>query len=220
MTRYVARATVAPNNKRELNARADNWPQNMTIASIDNGELEVPTWFGAQADELRLLAFGFRLTGGGAHQSKTMMLEELEALLVSRRTTGDELKFAAIEENALGKSTANSRRLTFRHMTSLYGLIEQPPLTLALFKLWQSDPEGHRLQALLVALARDPLLRETAKVVLNQPVGQILERPLFEEALLAAYPSRFSEKMVRSLAQNCASSWTQSGHLEGVGSGW
>src|SRR5260370_1063854 len=100
-------------------------------------------------------------------------------------------------------------------MTSLYGLMEQPPLTMALFKRWQVDPEGHRLQALLVALARDPLLRETAKVVLNQPVGQILERPLFEEALLAAYPSRFSEKMVRSLAQNCASSWTQSGHLQG-----
>jgi hypothetical protein len=214
MTKYAARAKVLL-NKRELNARADNWPQNMTTAPIRGGESEVPTWFGAQADELRLSAFGFRLKGGGAHQSKTMMLEELETLLVSGHTKADALKFAAIEENALGKSTGNSRRLTFRHMTSLYGLIEQPPLTMALFKLWHSDPEGHRLQALLVALARDPLLRETAKVVLNQPVGQVLERPLFEEALLAAHPSRFSEKMVRSMAQNCAASWTQSGHLQG-----
>jgi hypothetical protein len=214
MTRYAALKIIAP-NKRELDARADRWSQTMTMPSIEKGELDVPIWFGAQADEPRLLAFGFRLTGGGAHQSKTMMMEELEALLVSRRTKGDELKVAAIDENALGKSTVNSRRLTFGHMTSLYGLIEQPPLTMALFKLWQSDPEGHRLQALLVSLARDPLLRETAKVVLSRPVGQILERPLFEEALLAAFPSRFSEKMVRSMAQNCASSWTQSGHLQG-----
>lgn len=210
MTRYAVLA-----NKRELDARADNWSQFMTVSSIERGELDVPIWFGSQADGLRLLAFGFRLTGGGAHQSKTMMLEELEALLVSRRTKGDELKFAAIEENALGKSTGNSRKLTFGHMASLYGLTEQPPLTLALFKLWQSDPEGHRLQALLVALARDPLLRETAKVVLQEPVGQTLERPNFEAALLAAFPARFSEKMVRSMAQNCASSWTQSGHLQG-----
>src|SRR5258708_38387163 len=112
MTRYAALVIVVP-NKRELDARADK--QIMTMSPIERGELDVPIWFGAQADELRLLAFGFRLTGGGAHQSKTMMLEELEALLVSRRTKGDELKLAAIEENALGKSTANSRRLTFGH---------------------------------------------------------------------------------------------------------
>lgn len=187
----------------------------MIAAPVNSGAFDSLAWFGTQADESRLAAFGFRLKGGGAHQSKTMMLEELEALLMSGRTSGGELKYAAIEENALGKSTASSRKLTFNHMTSLYGLIEQPPLTMAFLKLWGSDTEGHRLQALLVALARDPLLRETAKAVLNQPVGQILERPLFEEALLSAYPARFSEKMVRSMAQNCASSWTKSGHLKG-----
>jgi hypothetical protein len=216
MKRYAAQAIVAPNtNKRVLNACADNWLHMLTMPPIKQGLQDVPIWFGAQVDEPRLLAFGFRLTGGGAHQSKTMMLEELEALLVSRRTKGDELKFAAIEENALGKSTGNSRKLTFGHMASLYGLIEQPPLTTTLFRLWQSDPEGHRLQALLVALARDPLLRETAKVVLHQPVGQTLVRSNFEETFMGAFPSRFSEKMVRSMAQNCASSWTQSGHLRG-----
>ncbi len=29
------------------------------------------------------------------------------------------------------------------------------------------------------------------------------------------HPSRYSPKMLKSLAQNCASSWTQSGHLRG-----
>jgi hypothetical protein len=50
---------------------------------------------------------------------------------------------------------------------------------------------------------------------LRQPVGQTLVRSNFEETLVGAFPSRFSEKMVRSMAQNCASSWTQSGHLQG-----
>ena len=29
------------------------------------------------------------------------------------------------------------------------------------------------------------------------------------------YPGRYTPKMIRSLSQNCASSWTQSGHLKG-----
>ena len=175
-----------------------------------------PVWFGAKSETSRLAAFGFRLSGGGAHQSKTMMLQELEGLLATGREVGDDLKLAAIEENALGKATANTRRLTFRHMSSLYGLMEQPPLTKAFLRFWQSDYEGHRLHALLVSLARDPMLRETAHVILGGATGQNLQRPMFEEALSSAYPNRFSEKMVRSMAQNCASTWTQGGHLKGA----
>lgn len=173
------------------------------------------SWFGGRAEKPVLSAFGFRLSGGGAHQSKTMMQRELESLLAPGRVTGDELKFAAIEENALGKSTANSRRLTFQHMASLYGLVVQPPMTRVFLKLWESDSEGHNLQALLVSLARDPVLRETARVVLKGAMGESVQRPLFEEALSSAHPGRFSEKTIRSVAQNCAATWTQSGHLQG-----
>ena len=158
-------------------------------AVIENFEV---LWFQGNADPSRLSTFGFRLFGGGAHQSKTMMLQELEALLTNPDTTGDELKHAAVEENQLGKSTANTRRLTFRHMSSLYGFMEQPPLTKVFLKLWKSDNNGHRLQALLIALARDPILRETAKVVLKGAIGQNLQRPLFEVALSSAHPNRFS----------------------------
>jgi hypothetical protein len=61
MKRYAAQAIVAPNtNKRELNARADNWLHFLTMPAIKIGMQDVPIWFGAQADELRLLAFGYR----------------------------------------------------------------------------------------------------------------------------------------------------------------
>lgn len=173
-------------------------------------------WCGARAEVARLSSFGLKLSGGGAHQSKTMMFGELEAMMGTGASTAEEFRSAAIDENAIGKATSNTRRLTFRHMVSLYGLSDQPPLTKTLMRIWESDIQGRRLQALLVALARDPLLRETAPVVIAGSVGQTLQWPLFAEAILAAYPERFSEKMLRSLSQNCASSWTQSGHLMGA----
>ena len=74
-----------------------------------------------------------------------MMLQELEGLLATGRETGDDLKLAAIEENALGKATANTRRLTFRRMSSLYGLMDQPQITRVFLKLWRSDYDGHSL---------------------------------------------------------------------------
>ena len=173
-------------------------------------------WEGPRADKARMSAFGLRLAGGGPHQSKTMMFTELEALLAIGGTDAPGLSAAAIEGNALGKSTRSTGALTFRQMAALYGLVSQPPLTRALFALWHSDPVGRRLQAMLVALARDPLLRDTAAVIVDGPPGSALRRPSFEAALTASHPARFSEKMLRSLAQNCASTWTQSGHLDGA----
>jgi len=175
-----------------------------------------PVWFGARGDAAKLVQFGFRLAGGGAHQSKTMMLQELEVLVATELTSGEELRAAVIDGNVLGKPTRNTRKVTFRHVGSLYGLVDQPPLTKAFLGVWRTHPHGHQLQALLVALARDPLLRETARVVTDGAVGNKLQRPLFEEVLRSVFPDRFSDKMVRSLAQNCASSWTQSGHLKGA----
>jgi hypothetical protein len=38
-------------------------------------------WWGARAEQAAMTHFGIRIEGGGAHQSKTMMFEELDALL-------------------------------------------------------------------------------------------------------------------------------------------
>ncbi len=179
-------------------------------------EPENPLWCGLLARDHHLSSFGIKLSGGGAHQSKTMMFRELEALIGAGASLPDEFRTAAIDENAIGKGTIATRRLTFRHLASLYGLLDQPPLTKVLLKMWLRDIHGRRLHALLVALARDPLLRETAPAIMSGPVGQRLRYPWLQDALIAAFPERFSEKMLRSLAQNCASSWTQSGHLEGA----
>lgn len=191
------------------------------IATTDGSrtlaEPREPLWWGLlRAEEHQLSSFGMKLSGGGAHQSKTMMFRELEALISTGASTPEEFRWSAIDDNAIGKATTNTRRLTFRHLASLYGLLDQPPLAKALLKLWPTDVQGHRLQALLVALGRDPLLRETAPAIMSGSVGHSLQYPRFQDALLGAFPERFSEKMLRSLAQNCASSWTQCGHLKGA----
>ncbi len=179
----------------------------------ETGEL---LWWGLRAEDYKFSLFGFRFSGGGAHQSKTMMFRELEALIEAGASTPEQFRTAAIDENAIGKTTSSTRRLTFRHLASLYGLLDQPPLTKALFKIWAKDVKGHRLQALLVALARDPLFRITAPTIMLGSSGQSMQYPLLQDAIFAAYPERFSDKTLRSLAQNCAASWTQSGHLNGA----
>ena len=172
-------------------------------------------WIGPAGIPATATAFGVRIAGGGAHQSKTMMFEELELLMGTGLRAPKELAQAAIDDNILGKSTRNSRSLTYRHMVSLYGLNLQPAVTKVMMGLWTNDPAGRRLNCLLISLARDPLLRDTAQTVIETPIGAHLRRDQVEAALNAAHPNRMSEKVIRSLAQNCNATWTQSGHLEG-----
>ena len=173
-------------------------------------------WWGLRAEGPKLSIFGMKLSGGGAHQSKTLMFRELESLINAGASTPGEFQSAAIDENVMGKVTINTRRLTFKHLTSLYGLLDQPPLAQVFLKLWPSDVQGRRLRALLISLARDPILRVTAPAIMAGSVGQSLQHPRLQDALHTTFPERFSQKTLRSLAQNCASTWTQCGYLKGT----
>ena len=81
------------------------------------------SWIGPRASADHIQAFGLRLSGGGAHQSKTMMMAELKALLSSSATSSRALRQVVIDDNVLAKSTANTRALTYRHLAALYGLV-------------------------------------------------------------------------------------------------
>jgi len=176
---------------------------------------ELAEWVFGQKPPDEISEFGLKLKGGGVHQTKTMMFEELEHLLATGTTSAADLARAAVEDNVLAKRTLNTRRLTWRHLMSLYGLGTQPAIAKTLLGLWHLDTEGRRLNALLVALSRDPLLRDTAEVVVTAPIGAQVHRSQLETAIFTQHPGRLSEKMVRSLAQNCNATWTQSGHLKG-----
>lgn len=144
-----------------------------------------------------------------------MMLRDLTRLLSGGAGDLESVRRLIIEKNALGKSTAAAKASAFRHLRNLYGPGAQSTVTDALAILWAIDAEGHPLLALLCALARDPLLRDSADVVIDARTGARVVASQIAEHLAAIHPGRFSAGMVGGISRNCASSWTQSGHLTG-----
>jgi len=153
------------------------------------------------------IAAGFRFGHIGTHTSRTIMLKELTAVLAAVAVNGksDEYRAAIVEENCLGKQTVSTRRLTLQRLRELYALDPAVPIFRILRRLWD----------LLTSLARDPLLLATADVVLSLPEGAEFQRTAMREALAQAVEDRFNESILNKVVRNAASSWTQSGHLEG-----
>src|SRR5262249_5387790 len=82
-------------------------------------------------------------------------------------------------------------------------------------QLWSLDPDCHPLLAILVATARDPLLAATSPSVIFLPQRAELQREPMKAALRASVGDRLNESILEKVCRNAASSWTQSGHLEG-----
>ncbi|WP_223673182.1 hypothetical protein, partial [Proteus terrae] len=68
---------------------------------------------------------------------------------------------------------------------------------------------------LLVALARDPLLRKTKTLILEKQLGESLHREEMEALFEKEFPQRFSEASLKSFAQNVNGTWTDAGYLVG-----
>lgn len=143
------------------------------------------------------------------------MLRELTQLFDLSATEVEHFATAIIEDNALGKSTAATRRLTLQRLRELYGLDPALPIYRVLRRLWSSDSAGRPLLALLCALARDPLLRASAAVVIRTPLGSELLRHELIAALRDAVGERLNDAVLDKVARNVASTWSQSGHLDG-----
>ncbi|WP_086466637.1 MULTISPECIES: hypothetical protein [Alphaproteobacteria] len=160
---------------------------------------------------------GFRFGAIGTHTSRTMMLAELEAVLDAAPEAGKRADYAAaiIEGNCLSKATAATRRLSNQRLGELYGLDRDLPLFRVLRRLWSLDPDSRPLLALLAAIARDPLLAATCTAVIPLPPGAELQREPMKAALRASVEDRLNESILEKVCRNAASSWTQSGHLEG-----
>lgn len=166
----------------------------------------------------QLTRFGFSFERGGAHTSRTMMLEELGALLsyINRADAERSDYLRAIDdENCLGKRSGKTRILTYRHLVALYSLDPSNILFRALLFFWNRDTTGQPLLALLCTYARDSIFRSSAPFVLEFPEGATITREALEEFIDEIEPGRFSKATLKSTAQNINSTWTKSGHLVG-----
>jgi hypothetical protein len=160
---------------------------------------------------------GFHFGDKGTHTSRTMMLDELSALLrVSKpeAVRADYVKLL-VDDNCLGKHTLSTRRLSLQRMTELYALDVSVPLFRLLRQFWYADEKAHGQLALLVSIARDPLLRATCPVVLAMSVGEEIARQRFTDAIRDAVDGRLNDATLDKVVRNAASSWTQSGHFDG-----
>ena len=172
---------------------------------------------GSEADEMGLRDAGFRLGEKGTHTSRTIMLDELRAVLAScgPDATRDDYLAAIHDDNCLGKRTAATRKSSSQRLSELYALDPEVPLFRVMRRCWYADRAGQAVLALLLALARDPLLRASVPPVLRMRPGEELARQQMTDALNRAVGSRLSESTLDKVVRNAASSWTQSGHLKG-----
>lgn len=171
-------------------------------------------WLLPTADHVRLTRFGIKSAGGGPHQSKTMMFDDLASLFASGEIENP--AGAIVDNNLLGKPSSRARQSALYRLQQLYGVGGTDPIWRVLQGLWIRETGQRPLLALLTALARDPALRDGASAVLDALPGERIRWPEIAAAFEAANPGRLSEKMAKSLAQNAASSWTQAGFLRGA----
>ena len=165
----------------------------------------------------RALAAGFSNGPDSAHNSKTMMLPELRALLAATGpdATPDDYREAAVDRDVMGKRTLATRRKTIHYLRKLYALDRGVPVFAALRELWPLVPEAQPLLALLCALARDPGLRATAEAVLPLAPGDPTGPHELGAAVEQAMPGRYNASVRHHTGQNTAASWAQAGLLRG-----
>ncbi len=161
--------------------------------------------------------WGFRSGERGTHTSRTIMFDELSHLLgaVPGEASRKDYAKAVMEENCLGKRTAATRKLSLQRLIELYSLDTRVVLFQVLRDFWGRHEMSRPLLALLLALARDPLLRATARAVVSTPFGHEFARQSMKDALSNAVGGRLNEATLDKVLRNASSSWTQSGHLRG-----
>ena len=160
---------------------------------------------------------GLRFGDKGTHTSRTMMLADLESVLemTGEKAERNDYTSAIIDANCLSKATAATRRLSGQRLSELYGLEPGLPLFRVLRRLWDVDPANRPRLALVAAIARDPLLAATISAVIPLSPGAEFQREPMKAALRAAVGDRLNDSTLEKVCRNAASSWTQSGHLEG-----
>lgn len=163
--------------------------------------------------------WGFRFGDRGTHTSRTIMLDELSHLLdaVPADAVRNDYAHAVMALNCLGKRTAATRALSLQRLTELYALDPRVILFRVLRDLWVRNETSRSLLALLLALARDPLLRASASAVLRTPYGNEFARQSMKDALSDAVGDRLNEATLDKVVRNASSSWTQAGHFRGRG---
>ena len=161
---------------------------------------------------------GFKYGSSGAHSARSMMIVELSELLALHPQGArlDTMKEEVVDFNVLHKPTANSRKLTYRHLVDLYSLDGDVCLFRNFIALWgQTSQESRPLLALQLAFCRDALLRVALPMLAESKPGEAYSKQHTMELLEQYNPGGYSPASLSSYAQNINGSLTQAGFLSG-----
>jgi len=149
-----------------------------------------------------------------SHTMRTIMFAEMSRVMNAGVT--EELIHKVIEENITNKKTKSNILKTQKTIKSLYNFdFEYPPFRVLQYFWNIIDEKQKPLLAFLFAYGRDYLLFESTDVVLTTSIGEKVLTFKLEENLEKYHPNHYSENTRRSIAQNIASSWKQSGYIIG-----
>ena len=168
-------------------------------------------------DKAKAKRMGLREVTGSIHTSQTILSENALTLVEDigppiGRWNRESLVNSIVSRNIFGKRTDSARAGGLRDMISLYGFDAPPLATMALLSLWHATRDRSLLLGQL-AIARDPLLRATAPVILGMQPGEAAGFRTMSTYLDIVYPGRFSSGTLRAVGERCISSWGQMGHL-------
>mgnify|MGYP001583271845 CR=1 FL=1 len=162
--------------------------------------------------------FGFSQQTGSVHTKRTIMFTELNTLLNyvgNVQVSSEAYMDSIIRDNCLGKRSTATRKYTANYLANLYMLDSSFLLYRYLHYLWFRDEVSRPVMALTCAYARDGLVRDSSRYILNLPLNARPVKADLEIFIEAIYPGRFGVNMIQSLVRNLLSTWTQSGHLKG-----
>lgn len=148
------------------------------------------------------------------------MQDEFSVLLASEpiNASAEDYRRSILDHNVLEKATASNRLKTHKYLRSLYALDPEVCLFREMRRLMQYAGIDSKLLMGLLAMAREPILRECLTMVLHTPVGKSLGRPEFEAWIREHATGRYSESMFVSFSHNLYAAFYQFGYLgESIG---
>jgi len=146
-----------------------------------------------------------------------MMLAEIRLLLAACQSSAnlEEYRSAIVDENVLLKKTVATRKATFKWLKELYALDRKILIFRAFRDLWDEDTQAQPLLAVLSAVARDPILRDTAEMMLAIPESETVTPTMIAQAVNTNFPNRYKPNTLASIGRNVISTWQQAGLLSG-----
>lgn len=92
------------------------------MSFVQPASIESP-WLAPGVDVAGVGDAGLRISRGGGHQSKTLMLHELSALLLEAESRGLEAAIIAVSaENLFGKTSGAASESALANLAKLYGI--------------------------------------------------------------------------------------------------